>query len=377
MPTPSMLDDKLRELALFPPTTLPVLSLYLNTQPDQHGRTNFDAFLRKELKARGGTYPVRSPERESFERDTKKIMSWLESELRPSSHGAAIFACAGQDDFFEALQFNAPIHINRLFVYHQPHLYSLAKLRDKYPPYAAVIADTNTARIFVFGLGRTLNTETVTNVKVRSRSQIGGWFWRRYQYQLPVENHHLRHSKEIVEQLDRIVREEGIEHIIFAGDEVILSVLRQQLPPFLSEKVVDELNSDITSAEHDVLSATLEAMREHDERTDTERVRAMIDDYRAGGLAVVGVHDVLAALANGQVDIVFVSTGLEQLHSEEEHLHEAIAPALKDLPKDTGMRITDALVTRAHQTGAQVRFIEDPALLADVGGVGASLRYQL
>jgi peptide subunit release factor 1 (eRF1) len=180
-----------------------------------------------------------------------------------------------------------------------------------------------------------------------------------------------------VEQLDRIVREEGIEHIIFAGDEVILSVLRQQLPPFLSEKVVDELKLDITSAEHDVLSATLEAMREHDARTDTERVRAMIDDYRAGGLAVVGVHDVLAALANGQVDTVFVSTGIEQLHSEEEHLHEAIAPALKDLPKDTGMRIMDALVTRAHQTGAQVRFIEDPALLADVGGVGASLRYQL
>ena len=377
MPTPSMLDDKLRELALFPPTTLPVLSLYLNTQPDQHGRTNFDAFLRKESRLAETLTRYARPNGKALIVTLKRLCPGWKASFVPSSHGAAIFACAGEDDFFEALQFNAPIHINRLFVYHQPHLYSLAKLRDKYPPYAAVIADTNTARIFVFGLGRTLNTETVTNVKVRSRSQIGGWFWRRYQYQLPVENHHLRHSKEIVEQLDRIVREEGIEHIIFAGDEVILSVLRQQLPPFLSEKVVDELKLDITSAEHDVLSATLEAMREHDERTDTERVRAMIDDYRAGGLAVVGVHDVLAALANGQVDIVFVSTGLEQLHSEEEHLHEAIAPALKDLPKDTGMRITDALVTRAHQTGAQVRFIEDPALLADVGGVGASLRYQL
>jgi len=34
------------------------------------------------------------------------------------------------------------------------------------------------------------------------------------------------------------------------------------------------------------------------------------------------------------------------------------------------MRITDAIVTRAHQAGTRVEFIGDPALLADVGGVG-------
>ena len=33
------------------------------------------------------------------------------------------------------------------------------------------------------------------------------------------------------------------------------------------------------------------------------------------------------------------------------------------------------LVTLARLTSASVRFIENPALLADVGGVGASLRY--
>lgn len=177
--------------------------------------------------------------------------------------------------------------------------------------------------------------------------------------------------------MERIVQEEGIEHIFLAGDEVILSVLREQLPPALAGKVVDELKLDITTPEHEILRATLAAMREQDAQTDAERVRAMIDDYRSGGLAVIGVHDVLAALANVQGDNVFLSTRLEEMHSEEEGWHEALALALKELPEGTGIRVTDALVTRAHQTGAQVRFIEDPALLADVGGVGATLRYQL
>ena len=375
MPTPSILDDKLRELALFEPTTMPVLSLYLNAQLSQHGRDNFEPFLRREFTARASTYPSRSPERQSFDRDVAKIKSWLETELRPSSNGAALFACSGANDFFEALQFDAPIHVNRLYVYHQPHLYDLAKLRDKYPPYAAVVADTNAARIFVFGLARTLDTETITNVKVRSRTQIHGWWLRRYE--LHVDNYHLKHAKEIIEHLERIVRDERIEHIILAGDELILSILRQQLTPFLPSKIVDELKLDITAAEHEVLKATLAAMEEHEARTEPERGRRMIDEFRAGGLAAVGVHDVLAALANGQVDTIFVSAALDQMHPGEEELHEAIAPAVKDLPPGTPMRITDAIVTRAHQTGARVEFIEDPALLADVGGVGASLRYRL
>ena len=358
MPGLPLLDEKLRELALFPPTPMPVLSVYLNTQPDQHGRDNFQSFLRKELKAWGNTYAARSPEKESFEQDAKKIVSWVETELRPSSNGAALFACSGAGDFFEAFQFEAPIHENRLYASHQPQLFALARLRDEYPPYAAVIADTNAARIFVFGLGRTLDSETITSEKVRSRSQIGGWWLRRYQ--LNVENYHLRHAKEVLEQLDRIVREEGLEHIIFAGDEVIMHVLREQLSPFLAAKVVRELKLDITTAEHEIFNATLKAMREHDARTDAERVRAMIDDYRAGGLAVAGKHDVLAALANGQVDTVFVSTALEHVPARDEP---------QELP--------DTVVTRAEQTGAKVRFIEDPALLADVGGVGATLRYRV
>jgi len=55
------LDPLLDRLVAFEPTTLPVISLYLNTSPDQHGRDNFESFLRKELKAAGKTFPLRSP----------------------------------------------------------------------------------------------------------------------------------------------------------------------------------------------------------------------------------------------------------------------------------------------------------------------------
>ena len=57
----------------------------------------------------------------------------------------------------------------------------------------------------------------------------------------------------------------------------------------------------------------------------------------------------------------------------------ALALAAGELPPeaDASVKIPDALVTRAKQTNAHIKFIEDPALLANVGGVGALLRYRL
>jgi peptide subunit release factor 1 (eRF1) len=41
------------------------------------------------------------------------------------------------------------------------------------------------------------------------------------------------------------------------------------------------------------------------------------------------------------------------------------------------LKLANELVVRAQQTGARIRFIEDVALLADVGGVGALLRFRM
>jgi peptide subunit release factor 1 (eRF1) len=83
----------------------------------------------------------------------------------------------------------------------------------------------------------------------------------------------------------------------------------------------------------------------------------VLGDYRAGGLATAGAEETYEALANGQVD---------------ELLLAAPPPSA-----DGASTIADDLVTKARQTSARVRFIEDSTLLADVGGVAASLRYRL
>ena len=186
----------------------------------------------------------------------------------------ALFACAGADAFFEHVQLDTPMEGHRLYVTDWPHLYPLARLSDQFPPAAALIADTNAARLFVFGRGATMRSGQVTGTKV-SRSSVGGWSQARYQRH--VENYHLHHAKELVDALEQVVREDGVEQILLAGDEVIIPVLRDRLPKHLTDRIIDILRLDITTPKHEILKDTTEALREHDLETDAQQVGHLLD----------------------------------------------------------------------------------------------------
>lgn len=352
---PASLAETLDRLARFEPVPLPVISLYLNLEADQHGKDNYAAFVRKELSARGRTYSPRSRARESFDRDVERIERYLANELSPSANGLAIFACSGKDGFFTAVPLDAPIGRHRLSVSHEPHLYPLALLLDQHPRHAVVLADSHAARLFVFGRGRTIGAEVVPGEKI-NRSSVGGWSQMRYQRH--VEKLQAEHARELVEALERLVREERVEHIVLAGDEVNIPLVKNELSKELSKKVIEVLKLQARTPEQEVMKAAAEALRRHDAKTDAEAVERVLADYRAGGLAVVGPRDTLQDLTNGQVDELYLSA--------------AWTPERADSPETA-----DEFVAKARQTSARVRFIEDPSLLAEVGGVAAALRYRL
>jgi len=368
----------LDRLIAFEPTSFPVVSLYLNTQADQNGRDNFDAFVRREFKARAKNWTMNTPERKSFDHDTERINEYLRDELRPSSNGAAIFACSGEGDFFEAAQFDAPIDENQLYTSYQPHVYSLARFIDHYPPYIALVADTNTAHLYVFGAGEELEQRNVINPKV-NRTMIGGWSQARYQRH--IDNYYMHHAKEVVEELDRVAREENIERIVLAGDEVIIPLLREHLPQRLGEMVIDVLRLDIATPEHEVMRASYAAVRAHNARKDAEKVEKLLDKYLGSGFAVTGARDTLIALTLGQVEEMLVSASEQDVRDD---LVGKDAELVPDIPEGVagngGTRssvIADELVARACQTDADVTFIEDATRLAAHGGVCAKLRFRL
>ena len=329
----------------------PLLSLYLNTEVDGTGRRTHEVFERKALHEMMKEFPDRSPERESLEDDAGRITQYLSEELSPSTRGLAIFACR-RCAIFEVIQLQVPFERDVAAIGDRPQLYPLARVHDQYRRCAALVTDTNTARIFVFSAGELEQYVEMQNAKAK-HFKAGGWSQARLQRR--TENEHLHHVKQVIAYLDTRFTSDGIERFIVAGDEVVVPLVQEQLPHRLHDRLIGIVRLDIRASEAEVRDATIAAVRRHGQDEERTLVEDVVGASRAGGRAVVGVENTRKALRDGQVDTLLIAASPEHVPGRE--------------------ATADELITAARQTSAGVRFIDDPALLLPVGGVAARLRF--
>lgn len=386
------LNKLIEKLAAFEPNGFPVLSVYLNAEANERGRDGFQIWLENELSERRSDFAEESPEFKSFEKDVERISNFIETEVEDSAQGIAIFACSGGDEFFETVQIEVSFPNNRLLIFDRPHVFPLARAIDQNPAYIALWADTNKANIYIFG-GDTIDAETDTENQVEeiqntvtNRTEVGEWSQARYQRH--IENFHLKHAKEVVDEVEVLMRKRKIEHLILCGDEtVIIPILREQLSKALEESVIGVLNLSKYDSMEKIHNETLELMQKFNLERDEERIQRVFDTAKAvAGLGTIGVKDTLAALSNGQVEELIISASFDDIkyrRKDVEEVLEAYAPgddnsAGEELPEVGEPRqIADELIVRALNSAAKIYFIEDSEQIRQLGGVGAVLRYNI
>jgi peptide subunit release factor 1 (eRF1) len=129
---------------------------------------------------------------------------------------------------------------------------------------------------------------------------------------------------------------------------------------------------------------TIAALREKDAETDVEKVQELMDAWKSGGLGVAGPEATLSAFQLSQVDELIITGSTDTLKSVQELPEDTALGDLQVITSNLGgagdegqLKVSDELITRAQQTAARIRFIEDASLLADAGGVGALLRFRI
>ncbi len=371
--------NTLKELSEVESSKSPFISIYLNAESNNQGRDDFDKFLTKQLETHQNKFEEGTPERESFERDVEKINEFT-GKLNPSANGVAIFACSGADGFFKTIQFNVPFENDRFFVFNRPHIFPLARLIDQNPKYAVVLADTKSANIFVVQRGRIIDREEVQS-ETTGDTRTGALSHSHYQSH--VEEMHKRHAKEIIEELEKVVREDDIRQIVLAGnEEVTIPLLREELTNDLKDKVVGTARVDVNGAKDEIWEKVEQVIHQHDTLKDKEKTDKLFEQNYDDGFAVTGVEKTLQALANGQVQELYLTTKFDEIEFDENKIKQILenyAPGENGAMPNVkeGREIADELIRRALESAERVRFIEDENLLNEVGGVGALLRYKM
>ena len=350
----------LDRLADYEAETASVVSVYLDLKPEQPAQSH-TAFLDAAAK-----------EHEDVADALKKIETYLETE-KPASQALAIFCSTHSPELFEVVQLEAPLGAHRLYIDREPHVFPLERLADQYQSYAALLVNTNAARLYVFSAGAAERQITVKNKKGK-RVSAGGWSQARYQRR--VENLHTKHMKEVADAVERLVGEENIARVLVGGDDVALPLLREHLSPATRELLTEVGGVDIKTPETEVFRVTLDAFREADQQSDEARVEALLNAYRAGGLATVGLAGVRTALERGQVDRLLVPA-TPSTSAADRASTDSDGTGPKEQRSQLDETAIEELVTLARRTDAEITFIEDARLLEPARHVGAMLRYRV
>jgi peptide chain release factor subunit 1 len=370
----------LRELATFSAGTLPVISVYLNTQwRDQHQRERAATFLTRHIR-QARLLPVDAETaRASLEADLARLADWGEHLLRGTVEiampGYALFACYGADLWAEL---PAPVPFEDEFtVADCPTLRQLARLDEDYTNALVVLVDSRAARICEVVLGGFLS-ETAFASEFPGRHKQGGWAQMRYQRH--VKEHMDRHHKEVVAYLTAYLTGHPQTQIILSGQEAIVTNFRHFLPPPVQEQILDTVHLDIRASPRRIVEAAQEVLQRHEREEEQASVQLLLNRAGHGGLAVVGMQETLAAANTDRVHTLIMHGDMQRCGwrcLDCGQLGEVMpqqCPVCRG--KVTAADLGEAMVHSVLRSDGFVELIAPEEPLAAYEGVGALLRYK-
>jgi peptide chain release factor subunit 1 len=332
-----------------------ILSVYVDVRPEAHGERPAERselkVVRHRLDAIGHTVKPHTRARESFDSDQLRIRRFLDEQDLDGIDGVALFACSaiGLWEVVTAkVEFETQVAAGPT-----ADLFQLARMLDDWYVSAVVaIVDTNTCRLFVTRRGGLEELPGPDEPpEEHHRHDQGGWSQANYQRHIDMQDK--RFAKEAAAAIERLVQLQKPRHVILAGDERSIPILERELSeavrPLVDLVTHMQMRSPTDQVRREVLPI-IAALEEADSLDVADRAVAA---YRAGGLGVMGIDAIKAALEAGEVDqlVIDESAGIEE-------------PLLAEL------------VRQAALTDASVEFVQDHTGLAQYGGVGATLRFR-
>lgn len=341
----------------------------------------------------------RGPIFDALQQSKERIGNWLRDELDPSARGAFIVAHE-PDGVMMATGLNLPIETS-VSLSVEPRLYSLIRIVEDYPTYAVLQIDQSEANLSFITHGARDRLVKLESTLFPRKQSTGGLNQKRYRRR--AEERMEAFARDTIAETEKALRETGVDVLILAGNEVMISIVRNEMPDGLTGITVDHIRMEPTAAPHEKVDMTLPIAEAAERQREFESVERLKNAIGAGEFGVSGASEVLRALQNGQADALIMNDTFagDGWADYEMHVFGVGATPLEhpiggDTSKITEVELRDELVRLALNTGAEVDIIHsgvpieesgvpeagarqsDAATeLAKLGDVGAVLRFAI
>ncbi len=364
-----MINLDLKKLAEMTAPERSFLSLYLS------GAQSISDLEKKLIKVRRvlKSNEVRKDEREYFDENVKTVAEYLQKY--PLKTGAlCIFTCQAIG-FFQAILLPAPVNdVIRIDSY--PYIRPLAEIYDDYENVAVVVADNDRVRIFL--VSSTMNgTEEVIKGNIKNHVKVGGWSQKRYERRRDKQL--LQYAQDIVDALVKLDKIEKYSHVLLVGAKEILHIVHGNMPQELQKKVIEK-TSDLSRGEGSVNNDIMAFLSDEEHRFQQDYWEYIRSEYLRGGLAVVGLDDVLRAAQAGRIDKMIVDRTFHPLVERCQNCHSLNGGEVETCTVCGSkllfkVSVINEILDMLIQSGAEYHFADSMPELREVGGIAALLRY--
>ncbi|MGQ9582701.1 MAG: baeRF10 domain-containing protein [Thermoplasmatota archaeon] len=308
----------------------------------------------------------------------------LDSALRsieraaPQSGGLALF-CSPRKGFLEV--YRVPPEVGNLLVLDSsPYIKPLAMLSHEWEECCVVVLDSTHARIFAVAQHKVLERDALAEDIVRKHRKGG---MSQLRFQRLHDGYEARYFKEVTEHLAREVERcralGGLRGVIIEGPPRARIELERHLPQELLRLVVGRTDTRADAPEAEALRTAEEVLRAREMAEEVELVQRIRSGVLRHGLAAYGFEEVEAATALGRADTIAVQRGLLLRGWRCESCRgfgpgkQRVCPACGSAA--LGVDAVEELVELAMDKGSRVEFVPAESGIAELGGVGALLRY--
>jgi hypothetical protein len=367
------LEHSIKTLASIEEATSPVVSCYLDIQsgfacytPAFEERVHL---LRKSL--RGAALA-------GFGEAIDRIESFLKTELKTGTAGAAVFVRGGPSPLFVPLQFRVRVP-TWIAIGPWPNLYHLVEIKDNYDRYIVLLVTETGARIIGINLGAV--TEQIWSARPELRSRVGReWSKDHFQDHRREKNHQL--IQEQIRILERLLSGGGYSHLVLAGNRRMTADIRKALPKNLSSKLVDVVRGSSSDRLSDIVASTLSSFLQHEELESEAIAERLVQQIHTHGLAVAGTERCLKAVSARQSDCLVILKSYEPGQGGQcpncgwSELGQAIPANCPECGRSVrSLDIKAEIVRLAELSDCHIEVVEHSDSLRSLGGVGCLLRY--
>ncbi len=368
--------DMLRTLHTIGDGRNPIVSLYLKIDPAGDFVKRCRNLLYDALKEARNENRISDVQMQRIEGDLRKIQNFVEQRaplwIKEEQVAQVVIFSSQPLRFWQVYPLPRAAR-ERAVVDLSPYIRPLTLLLDEYKRYYVVLIDPKKARLFEMFLGSIAEEEKFVDVVGRVKTPPPR-LRRKVDY--AIYNHYQR----VAEVLYDRYRMGRFDLLIVGGPPEALAGFLPFLPYSLRHVLAGTFTASVNISIREALQEARKIEVEYEKREEREIVETLKNELakRDHG-AVAGLREVLRALMENRVTTVVVSEGFEQPGVRcpkcgylglDEEICPSCGTATVRVPD-----VVDDLIEEAIEQGARIEHVLDPSLLADIGHIGALLRY--